>query len=178
MNWYEWEMSWRRASPGSTQPGKDGCLMWRSGLQIIFACISGQTGDTVTLNLDMPVRVMVSHPRIRANSGRICLMKGPLVYCFEEADNGTNLGSLFLRPDASIQEVYDPDLLGGTLTLSMEGSRITEEGWDDASPYRPFGRTTITKKITKKTQQRKAIPYCLWNNRGEGEMLVWIHLMG
>ena len=44
-----------------------------------------KTGDTVTLNLDMPVRMMISHPKIRANSGRICLMKGPLVYCFEEA---------------------------------------------------------------------------------------------
>ncbi len=30
--------------------------------------------------------------------------------------------------------------------VKMAGSRRTEEGWDDASPYRPFGRTTITKR--------------------------------
>ena len=100
--------------------------------------------DDAFLNLDMPARVMVSHPRIRSDSGKICLLKGPLVYCFEEADNGTNLGSLFLCPDAPIKEVYEPGLLGGTLTLSMEGGRITEEGWDEEIPYRPFGSTKIT----------------------------------
>ena len=130
-----------------------------------------QKGDTVTLKLDMPARFMVSHPRIRANSGRVCLMKGPLVYCFEEADNGTNLSSLRLNPDAAVAEVYEPDLLGGTLTLSVSGLRIMEEGWDEETLYRPF-------RVTARKQELKAIPYCLWNNRGQGEMTVWIHSSG
>ena len=130
-----------------------------------------QKGDTVTLKLDMPPRFMVSHPRIRANSGRVCLMKGPLVYCFEEADNGSNLSSLRLSPDASVAEVYDPDLLGGTLTLSVTGLRVTEEGWDEETLYRPL-------HVTEQKQELKAIPYCLWNNRGQGEMAVWIHSSG
>ena len=29
--------------------------------------------------------------------------------------------------------------------------------------------------LGKRTQELKAIPYCLWNNRGEGEMAVWLH---
>ena len=130
-----------------------------------------QKGDTVTLKLDMPARFMVSHPRIRANSGRVCLMKGPLVYCFEEADNGTNLSSLRLNPDAAVAEVYEPDLLGGTLTLSVSGLRIMEEGWDEETLYRPF-------RVTARKQELKAIPYCLWNNRGQGEMIVWVPCSG
>ena len=126
-----------------------------------------QKGDRVTLKLDMPPRIMASHPRIRANSGRVCLMKGPLVYCFEEADNGTNLSSLRMSPDAAVKEIYEPDLLGGTLTLSVSGRRITEDGWDENTLYRPF-------HVTEKEQELKAIPYCLWNNRGQGEMIVWI----
>ena len=94
-------------------------------------------------------------------------MKGPLVYCFEEADNGTNLSSLRMSPDAAVKEIYEPDLLGGTLTLSVSGRRITEDGWDENTLYRPF-------HVTEKEQELKAIPYCLWNNRGQGEMIVWI----
>ena len=30
--------------------------------------------------------------------------------------------------------------------------------------------------IAKTAQKLKAIPYCLWNNRGPGEMTVWIHM--
>ena len=79
------------------------------------------------------------------------------------------MGSLSLSPDASIQEAYEPDLLGGTLTLQMNGFRILEEGWDGETLYRPYA-------IAKTAQKLKAIPYCLWNNRGPGEMTVWIHM--
>lgn len=58
---------------------------------------------------------------------------------------------------------------GGNLALSVTGTRITEEGWDEETLYRPF-------RITSHSQELKAIPYCLWNNRGQGEMAVWIHM--
>ena len=72
-----------------------------------------------------------------------------------------------MSPDAAVKEIYEPDLLGGTLTLSVSGRRITEDGWDENTLYRPF-------HVTEKEQELKAIPYCLWNNRGQGEMIVWI----
>ena len=31
---------------------------------------------------------------------------------------------------------------------------------------------------SSRKQELKAIPYCLWNNRGQGEMTVWIHSSG
>ena len=58
-----------------------------------------------------------------------------------------------------------------TLTLSVTGLRVTEEGWDEETLYRPF-------HVTEQKQELKAIPYCLWNNRGQGEMAVWIHSSG
>ena len=43
-------------------------------------------GDTVRLSLPMPVRRVECHPRVAQNEGRVALSRGPLLYCFEEAD--------------------------------------------------------------------------------------------
>ncbi|NLF76087.1 MAG: glycoside hydrolase family 127 protein, partial [Chloroflexi bacterium] len=48
-------------------------------------------GDSVTLELEMPVERMVAHPEIRHDAGQIALQRGPVVYCLEEADNGARL---------------------------------------------------------------------------------------
>ena len=40
-------------------------------------------GDVVELDLPMPVEAMKAHPKVTANTGRVALMRGPLVYCLE-----------------------------------------------------------------------------------------------
>ena len=134
----------------------------------IYITRNWQAGDMVTLELDMPPRIMVSHPRVRANAGKICLMKGPLVYCFEEADNNDNLSSLSIAPDATVTEKYEESLLGGTLTLKVRGTKTLEESWGEDELYRPYN-------VKREERELTAIPYCLWNNRGEGEMTVWVN---
>ena len=49
--------------------------------------------------------------------------------------------------------------------LTYPGTRIKNAGLGDQL----YGALKIEKEATQLT----AIPYCLWNNRGEGEMLVW-----
>ncbi|MFQ5505828.1 MAG: glycoside hydrolase family 127 protein, partial [Planctomycetota bacterium] len=46
------------------------------------------SGDRVELDLPMEIRRVQAHPRVEADRGRIALMRGPLVYCLEAADNG------------------------------------------------------------------------------------------
>jgi len=46
-----------------------------------------QPGDTVTLELPMPIVARTSDPRVYDNRGRLALMRGPLVYCMESVDN-------------------------------------------------------------------------------------------
>ena len=124
-------------------------------------------GDTVTLNLPMPVEVIEAHPSVRANAGRVALMRGPMVYCFEETDNGPDLNALSICAEGELTAGFEPDLLGGIYTITANGKRETTDGWDDAL-YRPAGATK-TDNVTL-----KAVPYCLWTNREHGEMIIWI----
>ncbi len=69
----------------------------------------------------------------------------------------------------ALKAEYDPTLLNGTMIITADAERLTEEEWE-GKLYR-YGleeNRTVPCKI-------RAIPYCLWNNRGTGEMLIWIH---
>ena len=60
------------------------------------------TGDTVTLSLPMPVERVYASPQVAADLGRTALQRGPIVYCLESTDNGPDLDSLALSPDATL----------------------------------------------------------------------------
>jgi DUF1680 family protein len=40
-----------------------------------------QPGDTVTLDLPMPIRRVVASEQVAADRGRTATMRGPIVYC-------------------------------------------------------------------------------------------------
>ena len=46
-----------------------------------------KAGDQVQLQLPMPVRYSVADERVEADVNRICITRGPLVYCAEQPDN-------------------------------------------------------------------------------------------
>jgi DUF1680 family protein len=123
-------------------------------------------GDFVELRLDMHVRKTEARPEVSADCGRIALERGPIVYCFEEADNGGNLDDLTLG-NGVIHEKYDPDLPGGIVKLTMEGTRRAREGWAGSNLYRE-------KEEGKERVTLTAIPFYGRHNRSLGEMLVWI----
>jgi DUF1680 family protein len=110
-------------------------------------------GDSVEMNLPMPVRRVYSHENIQANNGRVSLMRGPIVYCFEAADNpGVDFSKTTIPKTADIQAKHRPDLLGGLTVLQTKG--LDEQ-------HNP---STLT-----------AIPYYAWANREKGPMTVWIN---
>lgn len=125
-----------------------------------------QPGDRVEVSLDVAFRFVHCNPRVHENIGKVALVKGPRVYCLEEADNGNYLKSVTVSPETEITEVYREDLLGGTLCAAFKGRRIDytdvpEELYDTGKPV--YKEDTFT-----------AVPYCEWNNRGKGEMIVWL----
>jgi DUF1680 family protein len=123
-------------------------------------------GDRVTVVYDVAFRFVRCNPRVRENIGKVCIMKGPLVYCLEEADNGTYLSTVKIDTDILPREIFDKELLGGTMCGELEGIRID---------YSKTGEVLYTNnKATYTKDTLKAVPYCCWNNRGEGEMLVWL----
>jgi len=102
-------------------------------------------GDTIHLTLPMPARRIVAHAGVKDDEGRMAIQRGPLVYAVEAIDNGGQALDLVVPRDAALRSRFRPDLLNGVEVISGEGSR-------------PF----------------VAIPYYAWNNRGQGEMAVWI----
>ena len=128
-----------------------------------------QPGDKVDLRLDMPVLRVLPHAKIRQTAGQVALQRGPLIYCFEEVDNGARLANLVIPDDASLQASMDDTLFGGVTVITGEGLR-SERDPDSAALYR-FQRDA---EITAAAAPLKAIPYLLWANRQPGEMRVWM----
>jgi len=118
-----------------------------------------KVGDIIELNLPMPVRRVRSHRKVMANAGRIALQRGPVVYCFEGADNPQGVSNLVLPPDSTFQTEYRDDLLGGVVALAGQGKiRQPQEN----------GKTGL------KNIEVTAIPYYAWAHRGKNEMAVWL----
>jgi uncharacterized protein len=124
-------------------------------------------GDTVELDLPLPVERIYSHPNVRADVGRVCLKRGPLVYCAEEADNKASaVDRVRLPRNATVESVERSDLFDGIVTLVTEGRETESADWDGAL-YRPEPPAETDRLLT-------AIPYYLWSNRGPGKMTVWM----
>jgi DUF1680 family protein len=119
-----------------------------------------RAGDTVELSLPMPVRRVVSHEKVEANTGRVALERGPVVYCAEAVDNGGGVFNLVLPDDAPLEVRRRDDLLGGVTVIG--GQALALSPADD-------GRSVVTKE-----QDFVAVPYYAWAHRGEGEMAVWL----
>ena len=124
-----------------------------------------QHGDTVTLDLPMPVQRVYADPRVAVNRGRVALRRGPIVYCLEAADNGPHLDALTLPRDADLTAEFTPELLGGVVVLRGTARRLSSD--TESGLYRTEPPRSEPAPIT-------AIPYCAWDNRAPGEMLVWI----
>ncbi|SDW14893.1 glycoside hydrolase family 127 protein [Paenibacillus sp. CF384] len=122
-----------------------------------------QEGDVITLEFDMEPKRIYAHPNVRANAGRVALQRGPLVYCFEEMDNGAALPNLILPADAEIRLVHN----GNSVALHAEGYRQADVDSENTSLYR-------TSPLKLEKQSIYAVPYTQWGNRKPGEMLVWI----
>ena len=123
-------------------------------------------GDTLELVLPMPVVRIEANPRVAADCGCVALKRGPVVYCLEEVDNGPGLAEISLPRDATLSLTPGEGPLAGVPLVTAEGRRRASAGWEGVL-YRPACSQSEPARLT-------AVPYCLWDNRTEGEMLVWI----
>lgn len=125
--------------------------------------------DEITLAFDMPVKLIKANSAVRENEGRLAVMRGPIVYCLEEADNGKNLHNLYLNPyeKGTVSAVSDDIGMPATITMiTMQGIRYHDSA-SSTGLYSDFSPNDYDKVSLK------YIPYYAWNNRGEGEMSVW-----
>jgi len=123
-----------------------------------------KSGDTIELDLPMPVHRVQSHRFVRDNKGRVALERGPLVYCAEWADNGGSALNLLINDDTDFRTEFRPDLLNGIEVVTGKILALSR------------GPNGVS--IQTKPHQLTAIPYFAWANRGMGEMAVWIPRRG
>ncbi len=90
-----------------------------------YAVVEGdwRGGDTIELNLPMPIKRVHADPRVKDDVGRVAIRRGPIVYCAEGADNGGKAMDLSLPPDEALRVEKAADLLGGVNVI--KGKSIT-----------------------------------------------------
>ena len=130
-----------------------------------------EPGDVVTLDLEMTIQRVESHPHVLANRGRVALQRGPLIYCLEQADHPTaDVWDIALPDDAEIGAEYRADLLDGVTILRAQGVATDPSEWEGAL-YAPYLRHS---EMETHLVEIAAVPYFAWANREEGPMQVWI----
>ena len=129
-------------------------------------------GDAVQVDLPMPVQLVSAHPYLFEDAGRVAIVRGPILYTIEEADNpGHDPRDVVLPRQPEFTEEHRPGFLGGVTTLTFPATvQPPGDAWADRL-YRiadsagvPAGdQVTIT-----------AIPYFAWGNREPGAMETWL----
>ena len=128
-------------------------------------------GDTIELDLPMPVRMIVADPRVEFARNHVAVMRGPVVYCMESIDlpKGVRFEDIRLPRDAKWETRHEPKLLNGVTILETDAVALpahTGSGklYQELQPAKP-------RKV-----RLRLIPHYAWNNRGEPKMTVWIPL--
>lgn len=119
----------------------------------------------VELTLDGEPRYVRASCKVPRLTGMTALMRGPLVYCFEGADNGSVRDIRLDRSAVPAVGEFEPELLGGTVRLTAKAYRTSD--CEELYSSEPEVFTPC---------EAAAIPYFTWGNRGENEMRVWLNV--
>lgn len=125
-----------------------------------------QSGDRIVLHFEMPIERIHAHPDVGANTGRVALQRGPLIYCLETADNMIPLQRIRLPESAGLETQFIPTLLGGATVIRGTAQALATEDWSGML-YRSTPAQHTPHALV-------AIPYFAWDHRQPGEMSVWI----
>jgi DUF1680 family protein len=118
-------------------------------------------GDKVEVDFPMPVRTVVADERVKEDNDKIAVQRGPVIYCAEWPDNNTgNILNLIINKESGFSSEFVPEMLGGIEVIKTMAHQTvrSRDGKIESKPDEPL----------------TLIPYALWNNRGPGQMMVWI----
>ncbi|WOH52276.1 MULTISPECIES: glycoside hydrolase family 127 protein [unclassified Bradyrhizobium] len=127
-------------------------------------------GDRVKLSLPMEVRRVYGHPQLRNLAGKVAIQRGPLIYCLEEADNGTELHNVWLPAESRFSLIEGTGLFSDKILLQADGARLQHTHSEERALYQ-YDKVPGQLQL----QPLTFIPWFSWANRGEGEMRIWIN---
>lgn len=126
-------------------------------------------GDSLEIDISMPMvpQKIYADIRVKDLTGKAAVMRGPVVYCAEEVDNG-ELSVLFWKDRGEM--IWKKGPAAGT----PDSEQIIAEGWRCKSDRDEL--YTVQSPCFEKTQIT-LIPYYRWNNRGKGAMRVFLNTL-
>ena len=121
-----------------------------------------QAGENVSFEFDMPIEKIFS--RIPSVSGQAAICRGPLVYCVEQPhDAEFSPFEILLTDECNFKLIDTEDLPVNCKAIKFDALQIK-------MPEKLYS--------AEKPQVRKisvvAVPYALWQNRGEVEMTIFM----
>ncbi len=121
----------------------------RASMHKGYVVLSGawKAGDEISLNFDLSIQLVRSHPNVKENVNKIAIQRGPIVYCLEEIDNDS-IDHVSVSNDTRFQAVYEHELLEGVVAIYATGKQERDSF--------------------------VAVPYYAWDNRKPGKMRVWL----
>ena len=123
----------------------------------------------ISIEFEMQPRVVFADPRVSENAHKVAFMRGPVVYCAEEKDNGKELKNIVVAKPFVIKESVSTEFGFDTVVLDVEAKRITPSGsaFMESTLYMNYEGSN------EETTKLRLIPYSMWANRGEGEMCTY-----
>ena len=153
-------------NPVFTLDGKQILPVVEGGYAVLALSRAGKQTFTITGGVEP--RFVAARTEVRADVGRVALCFGPYVYCLEEADNGTNLASIYVPAGTRPVCAAPVEALPGALpTLRFAAKRLVKSTADENELYG-------TPDFCFEDVEVTAVPYALWCNRTPGEMTVWM----
>lgn len=112
-----------------------------------------EKGDRVELHLPMGVMYSKAIDNVEADRGRLCITRGPLVYCAEDVDNVSAPASYVISPAGDSAVIRKGDGLMKDIDFITVPARSIQNPGDTELTF---------------------VPYYAWDNRTDGAMIVWI----
>ncbi|MBP6025127.1 glycoside hydrolase family 127 protein [Ferruginibacter sp.] len=116
--------------------------------------------DVVEMTIPMAIKKIIARDELKQDNDRMALQLGPLIYCFEGADNNGKAWNFIMPANADFKvenfKVKDESVIA--LVSNLPVVNVNADG------------TALTTGL----HQVKAIPYYTWCNRGSNPMQVWL----
>lgn len=141
-------------------------IEWKKFMKNGYLYLTRKWGESqVEILFDLEVRKVYANKNVREDAGKVALMRGPFVYCFEGVDNGNDLQAMCIDADTQAETFVGKEgVLKDKVCIHVQGyedERESDALYSEEKPdYQPHELT--------------AIPYYLWGNRGVNQMRVWM----
>ena len=145
--------------------GEDACTYYRVDAEKL-------EGTRIEIIFDMPARYTAANPMVEEDSCQVAVERGPLVYCMETPDVDVETMDDLLFASNAVFEPEPFEIQGRSMT-ALKGKALCQnrEGYDRNALYQKFRFSGVREVDVR------LIPYFAWDNRGMGEMRIWMPVM-